>query len=232
MSLLKVDAIKGGYGPVKVLFGVTLDIQEGEIVALMGRNGMGKTTTIRMLTGALRADEGEISFRGQRITALADYKIARLGIGLVPEGRQVFPNLTVDEHLIVAERRKGQQWTRERVFALFPRLEERRDLLAGTLSGGEQQMLAVGRALVTNPQLLILDEATEGLAPLMRQEIWTCLTKIVETGISVLVVDRDLAALSKIAQRTFVLAKGQTAYSGPLSEFYNNKDLHQKYLGV
>lgn len=232
MSLLKVDAIKGGYGPVKVLFGVTLDIQEGEIVALMGRNGMGKTTTIRMLTGALRADEGEISFRGQRITALADYKIARLGIGLVPEGRQVFPNLTVDEHLIVAERRKGQQWTRERVFALFPRLEERRGLLAGTLSGGEQQMLAVGRALVTNPQLLILDEATEGLAPLMRQEIWTCLTKIVETGISVLVVDRDLAALSKIAQRTFVLAKGQTAYSGPLSEFYNNKDLHQRYLGV
>lgn len=234
MTILKLQAVTGGYGPVKVLFGVDLDVEQGEIVALMGRNGTGKTTTIRMLAGALRPDSGAISFMGQAVSGLADFKIARLGMGLVPEGRQVFPNLTTDEHLIIAERRKApdRHWTPKRVFDLFPRLEERRHVPAGTLSGGEQQMLAIGRALVGNPRLLILDEATEGLAPVVRQEIWACFKKIVQSGTSIVVVDRDLATLSTLARRVFVLVKGRTVYAGLTKELYESRELHQKYLGV
>ena len=234
MTILKMEAVAGGYGPVKVLFGVNLNVEEGEIVALMGRNGMGKTTTIRMLAGALRPDSGAITFMGQAVPALPDFKIARLGMGLVPEGRQVFPNLTTNEHLVIAERSTApaRYWTPRRVFDLFPRLWERRQVLAGTLSGGEQQMLAIGRALVGNPRLLILDEATEGLAPVVRQEIWACFKQIVQSGTSIVVVDRDLATLSTLARRVFVLVKGATVYSGLTKDLHESEELRQKYLGV
>lgn len=234
MSLLEVIDLQGGYGPVQVLFGINLTVGPGEVVGLVGRNGMGKTTTIKALTGALSKTSGELRFAGQSIAGIPSHRIARMGIGLVPEGRQVFPDLTVDEHLLLAGRAGpgGSDWTKERIFSLFPRLWERRNHLARTLSGGEQQKLAVGRALVTNPRLLILDEATEGLAPLIRREIWMCLEEIARNGLSVIVVDKNMKALSRIAQRVVVVSKGCTVWEGPAADFAENEQLHAQHLGV
>jgi branched-chain amino acid transport system ATP-binding protein len=222
VSLLAASEIQGGYGAAQVLFGVDIQVNEGQVVALVGRNGMGKTTTIRMLTGELIPSGGAIAFAGRSIIGVPDFRIARFGIGLVPEGRQIFPNLMVGEHLAVASR----------VLTLFPRLHERQKQFAKTLSGGEQQMLAIGRALVTNPRLLILDEATEGLAPLVRREIWACLEALAKTGLAVIVVDKNIKALSRIAHRFLVLSKGKTVWAGDASTFAEATDVHQQYLGI
>jgi len=234
VNLLTANGPQGGYGAVQVLFGVDIHVEEGQVAALVGRNGMGKTTSIRMLTGELKPREGEISFAGEAVIGLPEYKVARLGLGLVPEGRQVFPNLTVGEHLTLAARPgdAGSTWSIDRVLTLFPRLKERREQFAATLSGGEQQMLAIARALVTNPRLLILDEATEGLAPRVRQEIWMCLEAVAKTGLSVLVIDKNIRALCRIAHRFFVLSKGRTVWAGTAPAFAEATDIHQRYLGV
>ena len=234
MALLEVSNVSGGYGPIQVLFDINLSVNEGEVVALVGRNGMGKTTTIKTITGALRSQQGDLSFAGQPINTMPSHKISRLGIGLVPEGRQVFGSLRVEENLALAERPGpgGEAWTVQTVFQLFPRLKERRNNEAATLSGGEQQKLAIGRALVTNPKLIILDEATEGLAPLIRQEIWSCLDEVTDAGMSALVVDKNLGALSKIASRFVVVSKGETVWSGSAESFMNDEDLKNQHLGV
>ena len=234
VRLLEVSNLAGGYGPTQVLFGVDLAVDQGEVVGLVGRNGMGKTTTIKAVTGDLPATGGEIWFDGETIANVPSHRISRRGIGLVPEGRQCFSNLTVQEHLTLAEREgpSGHHWTRERVFEMFPRLKERRASLAITLSGGEQQKLAIGRALVTNPSLLFLDEATEGLAPLIRRDIWLCLEKIAAAGLSVIVVDKNLKALTRIAQRVVVISKGRSVWQGTASDFAQNNELHLQHLGA
>src|SRR5689334_15820243 len=194
--LLEIDGIETCYGQSQVLFGLSLKIRPGEMVSLMGRNGMGKTTTIRSIMGLTPARSGAIRFRGNDVRALASYRIAQLGIGLVPEGRQIFPNLTVRENLVAASGNRlgvADPWTLDRIHALFPRLAERGANMGNQLSGGEQQMLAIGRALMTNPHLLILDEATEGLAPLIREEIWTCLSMLKARGQSILVIDKNVS---------------------------------------
>src|SRR5918912_966104 len=201
-TLLEIDGVETCYGLSQVLFGLSLKVQSGEMVALMGRNGMGKTTTIRSIMGMTRARTGTIRFAGEEVRSLPSYKIAKLGIGLVPEGRQIFPNLTVYENLVAASgNRSGNPdpWTIDKIHALFPRLAERGNNMGVTLSGGEQQMLAIGRALMTNPKLLILDEATEGLAPLIREEIWARLRALKHTGLSILVIDKELEALCDLA---------------------------------
>ena len=204
--LLEVDGIETCYGLSQVLFGMSLFIRPGEMVALMGRNGMGKTTTIRSIMGLTPARSGAIRFAGKDVRTLASFRIAKLGIGLVPEGRQIFPNLTVRENLVAAASNRlgsAEPWTLEKIHALFPRLAERGSNMGGTLSGGEQQMLAIGRALMTNPRLVILDEATEGLAPLIRDEIWNCLSMLKARGQSVLVIDKNVENLTRIADRQF-----------------------------
>ena len=211
-ALLEAAGIAAFYGAAQALFGVSLRVGEGEAVALVGRNGMGKTTTIRAILGLTPPAAGSVRFRGQALAGLAPHRIARLGLGLVPEGRQVFPTLTVAENL-VATARPGP-WTVARVGTLFPRLAERARQPARTLSGGEQQMLAIGRALMTNPALLILDEATEGLAPLVRDEIWAVLARLKAEGLAILVVDKDVRALSALADRFTVLEKGRVAWEG------------------
>lgn len=228
MSLLELEQVESFYGASQALFGVSLDVKEGEVVALMGRNGMGKTTTIRTIFGLVRARSGSIRFLGQEIAGQRAHRIARLGLGLVPEGRRCFPNLTVAENLAVAAR--AGTWTQGRVFNLFPRLSERRDQYASTLSGGEQQMLAIGRALTTNPRLLVLDEATEGLAPVIRRDIWEALGKLKAAGQSILVVDKTLSELLPVADRCFVLEKGATVFAGPPAGL--TPDLQDRYLGV
>ena len=210
--MLALDRVAGGYGQTQVLFGVDLTVGAGEVVALLGRNGMGKTTTVRTIMGQLPTRAGTIRVDGQDIAQLAPHQIARLGIGLVPEGRQVFPTLSVAENL-VATARPGP-WSPDAVYALFPRLQERRGHLGRQLSGGEQQMLAIGRALATNPRLLILDEATEGLAPLIRAEIWACISRLKKAGLAILLIDKTLAALVKIADRHVILDKGVTVWAG------------------
>jgi branched-chain amino acid transport system ATP-binding protein len=210
--LLEASGIEAFYGAAQALFGVSLRVGEGEALALIGRNGMGKTTTIRAILGLTPPAAGSVRFRGQALAGLAPHRIARLGLGLVPEGRQVFPTLTVAENLI-ATARPGP-WTVARVSTLFPRLAERARQPARTLSGGEQQMLAIGRALMTNPALLILDEATEGLAPLVRDEIWAVLARLKAEGLAILVVDKDVRALSALADRFTVLEKGRVAWEG------------------
>ncbi len=215
--LLAVESLRAGYGPGEVLFDVSFAIHEGEVVALMGRNGQGKTTTIRAIMGLNRPRGGRIAFAGLDITGSAPERVARLGIGLVPEGRQVFPTLTVRENLVAtAANRTGRRdpWDYGRVTALFPRLGERARQLAATLSGGEQQMLAMGRALMANPRLRILDVATEGLAPVLRAEIWACLAGLKQSGQSILVVDKNLAALQRLADRAVVLERGRGVWSG------------------
>ncbi|EXL10346.1 ABC transporter ATP-binding protein [Aquamicrobium defluvii] len=228
MSLLVLTGVESFYRASQALFGVSLAIEDGEVVALMGRNGMGKTTTINSILGLVRPRAGSIRFAGRELAGLRPHSIARLGLGLVPEGRRCFPNLTVEENLLVAAR--GNEWTLERVTELFPRLGERRSQYANTLSGGEQQMLAIGRALMTNPRLLILDEATEGLAPVIRQDIWAAIRKLKAAGQSILVVDKTLSELLPVADRCFVLEKGATVFAGAPEAL--TPELQDRYLGV
>ena len=233
--LLDVDAIESGYGGSRVLFGVTLHVDEGESVALVGRNGMGKTTTIRTIMGLCVATAGRITFGDHTITNEPPYRVARHGIGLVPEGRQIFPTLTVRENLLATAANYGhltKTWTLADVLALFPRLADRANAYGSQLSGGEQQMLAIGRALMLGPRLLILDEATEGLAPVVRDEIWSCLRTLRERGQSTLVVDKHLTALATLADRAVVIVKGRTVWEGSPSSLATDRDLHDRYLSV
>ena len=228
MSLLSVSGIKTFYGPSQALFGVDLDVAEGELVALMGRNGMGKTTTIRTICRLTPQAAGTVRFRGTDLGGLPPHKAARMGIGLVPEGRRCFPNLSVGENLIAAAR--AGDWTRDRVFGLFPRLAERVTQSASTLSGGEQQMLAIGRALMTNPVLLILDEATEGLAPTVRAEIWAAITTLKASGLAILAVDKSLKELKAVADRCTILERGASVWTGSPRDL--DHEATQRYLGV
>lgn len=235
MSLLDVDAIDTFYGRSQVLFGMSIAIAPGEVVTLMGRNGMGKTTTIRSIMGLTPAARGHIRFRGQDIRRLPSYRVAKVGVGLVPEGRQIFPNLSVKENLVATAANRNdskQPWTYERVVELFPRLAERANNMGNQLSGGEQQMLAVGRALMTNPHLLILDEATEGLAPLIRLEIWNCLEQLKQTGQSLLVVDKNVEALTRLANRHYVIEKGRVVWQGDSEALRAAPDIQHRYLGI
>lgn len=233
--MLEVTGLQSAYGPSQVLFDVTLTIGEGEVVTLLGRNGMGKTTTIRTIMGLNKPRGGRVVFDGVDVTGEPPERIARRGIGLVPEGRQVFPTLTVRENLIAtaANRlKRADPWTLQRVVELFPRLGERQNQLARTLSGGEQQMLAIGRALMTNPKLLILDEATEGLAPVIRAEIWACLTRIKADGQSILIVDKNLNVLKRFADRHTCVEKGRTVWSGTNADMDRDADIVHRLVGV
>ncbi len=233
--LLQAQGLRASYGASQVLFGIDFEIRAGEVMGLLGRNGMGKTTLIRNLLGMKSPQAGSVRFEGTEITGHSSDRIARLGLAVVPEGRQVFPNLSVDEHLTAfAARRNGaaQPWTPESVYALFPRLAERKKNMGNQLSGGEQQMLAIGRALVTNPKLLILDEATEGLAPLIREEIWQCLTRLRQAGQTLVVVDKYVNRLVQIADRHLILERGSVAWQGSSAELDQDRSLWQRYLGV
>ena len=233
--LLEVAGLESAYGASQVLFGVSLHVEAGETVTLLGRNGMGKTTTVRAIMGLTPARRGAITFRGARIEREAPDRIARRGIALVPEGRQVFPNLTVAEHLAAFAGNRAavkDPWTPQRIFELFPNLASRRDHFGGQLSGGEQQMLAIGRALVTNPHLLILDEATEGLAPLVREEIWQCLARLREAGQTTLVIDKYIERLVVLADRHTIIERGRVAWQGGSAELDANRELWHRYLGV
>ena len=233
--MLVVDHIETYYAGGQALFGVSLEVQEGEVVTLLGRNGMGKSTTVRSIMGLTPARTGKITFDGKDIHRLPSYVIARLGIGLVPEGRQIFPNLTVYENIMAtAANRLGDKepYTLEGVLAIFPRLADRLNHYGNQLSGGEQQMLAVVRALMTNPKLLIMDEATEGLAPLVRKEIWRGLALIKNYGQSILIIDKNLDALMRIADRHYIMEKGRVVWSGTTAELAGNDQLKARYLGV
>ena len=234
-TLLEIDAIETCYGLSQVLFGLSLSIRAGEMVSLMGRNGMGKTTTIRSIMGLTPARSGAIRFGGNEVRELPSYRIAKLGIGLVPEGRQIFPNLTVRENLVAASANRldaPEPWTLAKIHALFPRLAERGGNMGNQLSGGEQQMLAIGRALMTNPRLLILDEATEGLAPLIRAEIWSCLTRLKAAGQSILVIDKNVEALTRIADRHYIIERGKVVWSGNSAALAAAPDVQHQYLGI
>jgi branched-chain amino acid transport system ATP-binding protein len=233
--LLELSNVETRYGLSQVLFGVSLEVGAGEMVTLMGRNGMGKTTTVRSIMGLTPARAGSIRFAGNEIGGVASYRVAKLGIGLVPEGRQVFPNLSARENLVAtASNRRGARdpWTLQKVCELFPRLAERLGNMGNQLSGGEQQMLAIGRALMTNPRLLILDEATEGLAPLIRAEIWQCLTRLKAAGQSILVIDKNVAALTRIADRHYLIERGRVVWSGTSKELAAAPELQHRYLGI
>jgi branched-chain amino acid transport system ATP-binding protein len=233
--LLEVTDLETAYGSSQVLFGISLQISEGETVTLLGRNGMGKTTAVRSIMGLARSSKGKIIFRDKRIDGDPTDRIARAGIALVPEGRQIFPNLTVREHLeAFAANRSGskQRWSASEIFRLFPRLEERANNMGNQLSGGEQQMLAIGRALVTNPHLLILDEATEGLAPLLREEIWKCLARLRAEGQAILVIDKYVERLVALADRHVILERGRVAWRGTSVELNSNRELWHRHLGV
>ena len=233
--MLKVEGLKASYGRSQVLFDIDLEVGEGEIVTLLGRNGMGKTTTIRSVMGLTPPAGGSVSFAGQPIAGRTPEAIARGGIGLVPEGRQVFPLLTVYENLVATASnrlKRKNPWTLDEVFKLFPALNGRRNQYARTLSGGEQQMLAVGRALMTNPQLLILDEATEGLAPVIRAEIWSCISLLKSRGQSILIVDKNLSVLKRIADRHFIIEKGRTVWRGTSADMDRDAALVHRYVTV
>ncbi|HVV42676.1 MAG TPA: ABC transporter ATP-binding protein [Nitrobacter sp.] len=233
--LLEVETIETCYGLSQVLFDISLSIHTGEMVTLMGRNGMGKTTTIRSIMGLTPTRAGHIRFAGQSIRGLPAFRIAKLGIGLVPEGRQIFPNLTVRENLIAAAANRlgaADPWTLDKVHELFPRLAERDNNMGVTLSGGEQQMLAIGRALMINPQLLILDEATEGLAPLIRDEIWNCLSMLKARGQSVLVIDKNVSHLTRIADRHYIVERGRVVWNGTSKDLIAAPDIQHRYLGI
>ena len=233
--LLEVTGLEVAYGPSQVLFGLDLQMYEGAAATLLGRNGMGKTTTLRAICGLQAIKAGSIRFAGERIDGWRADRIGRAGIALVPEGRQVFPNLTVDEHLVAffANRRRLQNaWTPARVYDLFPRLLERRNNLGNQLSGGEQQMLAIGRALVTNPRLLILDEASEGLAPLIREEIWACLARLRSEGQSILVIDKYVEKLMALADQHTIIERGQVVWQGDSSALQADHSIWQRYLGL
>jgi branched-chain amino acid transport system ATP-binding protein len=233
--MLVVSGLESFYGTSQVLFGMQLSVGAGEVVTLLGRNGMGKTTTINSIMGIIRPRTGSVRFDQSDIAGQPSHRIAKLGVGLVPEGRQVFPNLTVRENLVATasnRRNDPTPWTLDRIFELFPALAARETAMGNLLSGGEQQMLAIGRALMTNPRLLILDEATEGLAPLVRDEIWSCLGRIKADGLSILVVDKNIADLVKLADRHYVIEKGQVVWSGSSSQLLDNEEVQHRYLGV
>ncbi len=234
-ALLEVRGLEAAYGDSQVLFGVSFDVGRGEAVTLLGRNGMGKTTTISAIMGLLRARRGDILFDGAKLNGRPPFRVAQAGLGLVPEGRQIFPTLNVEENLVAtAANRSGgaPRWNLPAIYDLFPKLAERRRNRGDQLSGGEQQMLAVGRALMTNPKLLILDEATEGLAPLVREEIWSCLKRLKADGQSILVVDKNLDQLTRFADRHVILEKGEVVWSGDSPALAATPDLKDRFLHV
>ena len=233
--MLQIQDLEASYGASQVLFKLNFEIKTGEAATLLGRNGMGKTTTVRSIMGLTRAKGGTITFRGKRIEREAPDRIARSGIALVPEGRQIFPNLTVRENMVAFAGNRSARtdpWTPAKVLEFFPRLAERADNMGNQLSGGEQQMLAIGRALVTNPHLLILDEATEGLAPLLREEIWKCLERLRQAGQTLLVIDKYLARLVRLADRHTIIERGRVAWQGSSAELDADRGLWRRYLGV
>ena len=234
-SLLQIENLQAAYGRSQVLFGVNLEVYSGTVVSLLGRNGMGKTTTIRSLLGITQASSGRVRFSGQEVQQWPAYRISRLGIGLVPEGRQIFPLLTVRENLLATAANRhnlNSAWDLKKVYDLFPILRNRRDQLGKSLSGGEQQMLAIGRALMTNPKLLILDEATEGLAPLIRDEIWGVLESLKEQGQSILLIDKNLEQLMRLVDQHFLMERGRIVWEGTSKELRQNPELIRRYLGV
>ena len=233
--MLEINGLETAYGQSQVLFGMELNVGKGEVVTLLGRNGMGKTTTLHSVMGLVPSRSGNIRFQGQELRELPSYQIAKTGLSLVPEGRQIFPNLTVLENLVATASNRSQSenpWNLDRVFDLFPRLPNRIHHMGNQLSGGEQQMLAIGRALMTNPKLLILDEATEGLAPLIRNEIWNCVSNLKSAGQSILLVDKNIDALTRIADRHYIIEKGKVVWDGTSSELQGNQDLQHRLLGV
>ena len=233
--MLKVEALETAYGVSQVLFGVTFAVAAGQVVTLIGRNGMGKTTTVLSVMGVVPARAGTVAFDGRQLRGLPSFRVAQAGLGLVPEGRQIFPNLSVRENLVATAANRGgaaNPWTLARVFEFFPNLAERQRHFGNQLSGGEQQMLAIGRALMTNPKLLILDEATEGLAPLVRIGIYRSLERLKGEGLSILVIDKDVKALARVADRHYVLEKGRVVWSGSSTELTANQDVQHRYLGV
>ena len=233
--MLEINGLETAYGQSQVLFGMELNVGKGEVVTLLGRNGMGKTTTLHSVMGLVPSRSGNIRFQGQELRELPSYEIAKTGLSLVPEGRQIFPNLTVLENLVATASNRSQSenpWNLDRVFDLFPRLPNRIHHMGNQLSGGEQQMLAIGRALMTNPKLLILDEATEGLAPLIRNEIWNCVSNLKSAGQSILLVDKNIDALTRIADRHYIIEKGKVVWDGTSSELQGDQDLQHRLLGV
>jgi branched-chain amino acid transport system ATP-binding protein len=228
--MLRIRDLETAYGSSQVLFGISLDIGKGEVVTLLGRNGMGKTTTVRSIMGLTHARSGKVFLEEREIQHQPSYRIAQAGIGLVPEGRQVFPNLTVRENLVATQRGKG--WTLDRVFDFFVNLKDRQNHYGNQLSGGEQQMLAIGRALMTNPRLLILDEATEGLAPLIRAEIYRSIGRLKAEGLSILVIDKDVKALNQVADRHYVLEKGRVVWTGTSADLATQQEVRHRYLGL
>lgn len=232
--MLAVRALEARYGNTKVLYGVSFDVGAGQVVSLLGRNGMGKTTTVRSIMGLTPPSAGSVRLQGRELRGMPSHRIARAGAGLVPEGRQIFPNLSTLENLEVARpaQKPPGNWDVERVFALFPRLAERRSSAGSQLSGGEQQMLAIGRALMTEPCLLILDEATEGLAPLVRAAIWQAIEALKNQGQSILLIDKNLDALLRIADRHYIMEKGQVVWHGNSQALNNNEELKNRYLGI
>ena len=233
--MLEINGLETAYGQSQVLFGMELNVGKGEVVTLLGRNGMGKTTSLHSVMGLVPSRSGNISFQGQELRELPSYQIAKIGLSLVPEGRQIFPNLTVLENLVATASNRSQSqnpWNLDRVFDLFPRLPNRIHHMGNQLSGGEQQMLAIGRALMTNPKLLILDEATEGLAPLIRNEIWNCVSNLKSAGQSILLVDKNIDALTRIADRHYIIEKGKVVWDGTSSELQGDQDLQHRFLGV
>ena len=233
--MLEINGLETAYGQSQVLFGMELNVGKGEVVTLLGRNGMGKTTTLHSVMGLVPSRSGNIRFQGQELRELPSYQIAKTGLSLVPEGRQIFPNLTVLENLVATASNRSQSenpWNLDRVFDLFPRLPNRIHHMGNQLSGGEQQMLAIGRALMTNPKLLILDEATEGLAPMIRNEIWNCVSSLKSAGQSILLVDKNIDALTRIADRHYIIEKGKVVWKGTSSELQGDQDLQHRFLGV
>ncbi len=235
-AFLSVLGLQASYGHAQALFDISFDVAAGEVVTLLGRNGMGRSTTVKCLFGMLPVGAGTISVNGVRVDKLPSHRIARQGLALVPEGRQVFPNLTVEENLVATARDdkkgRGKTWDLDRIYAFFPRLKERRGNLGSQLSGGEQQMLAIGRALMTNPRLLVLDEATEGLAPVIRNEIWRALAQLKGDGLSQIVIDKNIKALLGLADRHVVIEKGCVVWQGSSAELRSNPGIVHQYMGV
>ena len=233
--MLKVSEICTFYGASQALFGVSITVEEGEVVSLLGKNGMGKTTTVHSIMGITPISSGEVLFQNKRIDDMPSFKVSRSGIGLVPEGRQIFPNLSVIENLIATSANRSANpnpWTIESVLQMFPQLKSRLNSMGNLLSGGEQQMLAIGRALMTNPKLLILDEATEGLAPMVRQEIWACIERLKKEGIAILIIDKNIRDLTRISDKHFIIEKGQVTWDGSSDQLLLQQDMLEEKLGV
>ena len=233
--MLKVSEICTFYGASQALFGVSITVEEGEVVSLLGKNGMGKTTTVHSIMGITPISSGQVLFQNKKINGMPSFKVSRSGIGLVPEGRQIFPNLSVMENLIATSANRSANpnpWTTESVLQMFPQLKSRLNSMGNLLSGGEQQMLAIGRALMTNPKLLILDEATEGLAPMVRQEIWACIGKLKKEGVAILIIDKNIRDLTRIADKHFIIEKGQVTWNGSSDQLLQQQDMLVEKLGV